>query len=128
MLELKPLIYKINGLIVKYNIKENYNYNSKKFKKAFDKITHIYHDKKIFVVYLPETSCFQFRSEECKKRFDHLKNSSEKITFLSFYDFVINQKKDYKKMYALGQDGSHFSTDGYSALIKFIDNKISLEN
>ena len=77
---------------------------------------------------MPETSCFQFRFEECKKRFDHLKNSSENITFLSFYDFIKNQKKDYKKMYALGQDGSHFSKDGYSALVKFIDDKISLEN
>ena len=128
LLELKAIIHKINQIFNKSKIKENYDYSSKGFKELFKKLYHLYSDKKIFVVYLPETSCFQFRSEECNKRFLHLKNSSSKINFLNFYEFIKNQNVDYKKYYALGQNNSHFSEEGYTELVKFINNNIYLKD
>ena len=128
LLELKAIIYKINSIFAEKNIKENYDYNDKNFQKVFDKIHFLYPNKKIFVVYLPETSCFEYRSVECNRRFLHLKNSSPKINFINFYEFIKNEIQDYKKMYALGQKNSHFSEYGYSQLIKFISNKMSINN
>ena len=128
LLELKAIVNKINQILKKSNIKENYDYNNNSFHELFQKLYHLYSDKKIFVVYLPETSCFQSRSEECNKRFLHLKNSSSKINFLNFYEFIKNQNIDYKKFYALGQNNSHFSEEGYSELVKFINKKIFLND
>ena len=128
LLELKAIVNKINQIFKKSNIKENYDYNNNSFHELFQKLYHLYSDKKIFVVYLPETSCFQSRSEECNKRFLHLKNSSSKINFLNFYEFIKNQNIDYKKFYALGQNNSHFSEEGYSELVKFINKKIFLND
>ena len=128
LLELKAIIHQINEIFNKSKVKQTYDYSNKNFQKIFKKLLNIYPDKKIFVVYIPETSCFQFRSEECSKRFLHLKNSSSKIKFLNFYEFIKNQNNDYKKMYALGQNNSHFSEKGYTELIKFIDYKINKQD
>ena len=128
LLELKALIHSINEIFNKNNIKENEDNNGKIFQKIFNKLYNLYSDKKIFVVYLPETSCFEYRSKDCDKRFLHLKNSSSKINFINFYEFIKNEIQDYKKMYALGQKNSHFSEYGYSQLIKFISNKMSINN
>ena len=128
LLELKAIIYKINTIFAERNVKENYDYNDKNFQKIFQKINFLYPDKKIFAVYLPETSCFEFRAKECDKRFLHLKNSSSKINFINFYDFIKNEIEDYKRMYALGQKNSHFSEYGYTRLIKLIDYELSKEN
>ena len=127
LLELKALIHKINRVLNPKKATQNFNYSSKYFQKIFDKLYNLYPNKKIFAVYLPETSCFEFRSEECAKRFLHLENSSSKIKFLNFYEFIKNKDIDYLDMYALGQKYSHFSEEGYTELIKFINNKI-IEN
>ena len=127
LLELKALIHKINRVLNPKKATQNFNYSSKHFQKIFDKLYNLYPSKKIFAVYLPETSCFEFRSEECAKRFLHLENSSSKIKFLNFYEFIKNKDIDYIDMYALGQKYSHFSEEGYTELIKFINNKI-IEN
>ncbi len=84
----------------------------------------MYPEKKIFVVYLPETTCFKYRSIECSQRFDEMKSFSDKIIFLNFFDHVKKNFKDYKKIYALGMDRSHFSHEGYVELVKFIYNTI----
>ena len=128
LLELKAIIYKINKIFADRKIKESYDYNDKNFQKIFHKIKFLYSDKKIFVVYLPETSCFEYRSKDCDKRFLHLKNSSSKINFINFYEYIRNDIEDYKIMYALGQKNSHFSEYGYTRLIKFIDYELSIEN
>ena len=128
LLELKAIIYKINTIFAERNLKENYDYNDKNFQKIFQKINFLYPDKKKFVVYLPETSCFESRSKECDKRFLHLKNSSSKINFINFYEFIKNEIEDYKTMYALGQKNSHFSEYGYNRLIKHIDHELNKEN
>ena len=127
LLELKALIHKINRVLNPKKATQNFNYSSKYFQKIFDKLYNLYPSKKIFAVYLPETSCFEFRSEECVKRFLHLKNSSSKIKFLNFYEFIKNKDIDYLSIYALGQKYSHFSEEGYTELIKFINKKI-IEN
>jgi len=124
LLELKPLIYRINKLINKKENEDSINYNKKDFKKIFEKIHYLYQDKKIFIVYLPATTCFNNRSIECIKRFTELKNLSNEIIFLNFYDFLERNIKDYKKMYALGQDGAHFSDLGYKYLVEFVNNSI----
>jgi len=124
LLELKPLVHRINKLINKKESEDLVKYNKKDFKKIFDKISNLYQDKKIFIVYLPETTCFKHRSKECKIRFDELKNLSNEITFLNFYEFINKNIDDYKKMYALGQDRAHFSNLGYKYLVEFVNNSI----
>jgi len=124
LLELKPLIYRINKLINKKGNEDLIYYNKKDFKKIFDKIHYLYKDKKIFVVYLPETTCFNNRSKECTRRFDELKNLSNEIIFLNFYEFLKKNVNDYKKMYALEQDRAHFSDLGYKYLVEFVNNSI----
>ena len=73
---------------------------------------------------MPETTCFNNRSKKCKIRFDELKNLSNEITFLNFYEFINKNIDDYKKMYALGQDRAHFSNLGYKYLVEFVNNSI----
>ena len=124
LLELKPLVHRINKLINKKESEDLVKYNKKDFKKIFDKISNLYQDKKIFIVYLPETTCFNNRSKKCKIRFDELKNLSNEITFLNFYEFINKNIDDYKKMYALGQDRAHFSNLGYKYLVEFVSNSI----
>lgn len=124
LLELKPLIYRINKLINKKENEDLVHYNKKDFKKIFDKIHYLYKDKKIFVVYLPETTCFNNRSKECTRRFDELKNLSNEIIFLNFYEFLKKNVNNYKKMYALEQDRAHFSDLGYKYLVEFVNNSI----
>ena len=128
LLELKAIIHKINSIFVERKIKESYDYYDENFQKVFEKIYFLYPYKKIFVVYLPETSCFEFRSKQCDKRFLHLKNTSSKINFINFYEFIKNEIDNYKIMYALGQKYSHFSEYGYTRLIEFIDYELSKEN
>ena len=108
ILELKPLIYRINKLLSQKKSDEVFEYNKNIFNKIFNKIVYLYPEKKIFVVYLPETTCFKYRSIECSQRFDDVKKNF----------------KDYKKIYALGMDRSHFSHEGYVELVKFIYNTI----
>ena len=124
LFELKPLVHRINKLINKKESEDLVKYNKKDFKKIFDKISNLYQDKKIFIIYLPETTCFKHRSNECKIRFDELKNLSNEITFLNFYEFINKNIDDYKKMYALGQDRAHFSNLGYKYLVEFVNNSI----
>ena len=123
LFELKPLIYRANIIIDKNKAKNNNDNNQATLKKVFDKLNHLYPNKKIYVVYLPETSCFQYRLDECEERFLNLKKLSKNFIFLNFLDFIKNKKIDYKKMYAFGQDRSHFSPEGYNLLINFISDE-----
>ena len=124
LFELKPLIYRINKLINKKGNEDLTNYDKKDFKKIFDKMLYLYKDKGIFVVYLPETTCFKIRSKECTRRFDELKSLSNEIIFLNFFEFLKRTTNDYKKMYALGQDRAHFSDLGYKYLVEFVNKSI----
>ena len=81
---------------------------------------YIFPEKRIYVVYLPETTCFTYRSLECSKRFEELIRTSNNLSFLNFYEYLKNNNDEYKKMYALGQDRAHFSPLGYNKLVKFI--------
>ena len=124
LLELKPLISRINKLINKKPNEDLVKYNKDYFEKIFDKISFLYPKKKIFIVYLPETTCFKHRSVECSKRFDELSSYSDEVTFLNFYNFLKNNSDEYKDMYALGQDRAHFSPAGYEYLIEFVYDSI----
>ena len=128
LLELKPLIYKINVLIAKIKFKSNDNKIQNILKKIFHKLYFLYPEKRIFIVYLPETSCFQNRINECKQRFLDLKNSSKNLVFLNFYEHIKKKKINYKKMYAFGQNKSHFSPEGYMTLIRFINKEVNFNN
>ena len=127
LLELRPLIFKINTLILnkKLNIDDFYIKKKELFEKIFFKLLILYPNKDIYVVYLPETSCFNLRGNDCKKRFEILNSSSEHINFLNFYKYIKENKKNYKSFYALQQEGAHFSPNGYKELINFIINKIN---
>ncbi len=124
ILELKPLIYRINKLLSQKKSEEIFEYNKNIFNKIFNKIVYLFPEKKIFVIYLPETTCFGSRSIECSKRFDEMKNFSDKIIFLNFFDHIKKNFEDYKEIYALGLERSHFSNEGYNELVKFIYNTI----
>ena len=117
--ELKAVISKLNQLIHQ-NSEDNFVSEKELFKKIFEKLTYIYQEKKIYIVYLPETTCFKQRSLECSTRFKQLSETSENLTFLNFYEYIKDSRLDYKKMYALGQDRAHFSPLGYNSLVKFI--------
>ena len=124
ILELKPLIYRINKLLSQKKSEEIFEYNKNIFNKIFNKIVYLFPEKKIFVIYLPETTCFGSRSIECSKRFDEMKNFSDKIIFLNFFDHIKKNFEDYKEIYALGLERSHFSNEGYNELVKFIYHTI----
>ena len=127
LLELRPLIFRINTLILNKKLNKDDFYKKKKelFKKIFFKLLILYPNKDIYVVYLPETSCFNLRDNDCKKRFEILDSSSEQIKFLDFYKYIKENTKNYKFFYALQQEGAHFSPSGYNELINFIINKIN---
>jgi len=127
LLELRPLIFRINTLILNKKLNKDDFYKKKKelFKKIFFKLLILYPNKDIYVVYLPETSCFNLRDNDCKKRFEILESSSEQIKFLNFYKYIKENTKNYKFFYALQQEGAHFSPSGYNELINFIINKIN---
>ena len=72
ILELKPLINRMNKLINQKALEDAIKYDKNIFKKIFDKVRYLYPEKKIFVVYLPETTCFMNRSEECNQRFSDI--------------------------------------------------------
>ena len=124
ILELKPLIYRINKLISQKEPEDSIGYDKGMFEKIFNKIVYLYPDKKIFVVYLPETTCFKKRSTECSQRFNEISSLSDKIIYLNFFEYLENNFQNYKEIYALGQDRAHFSPTGYNQLVKFIYNKI----
>ena len=124
ILELKPIIYRINKLISQKEPEDTIGYDKEIFKQIFNKIVYLYPEKKIFVVYLPETTCFKNRSEECNQRFNEISSLSNKIIYLNFFEYLKDNFKNYKDMYALGQDRAHFSPTGYNQLVKFIYNKI----
>ena len=118
--ELKAVISRINKLIHRNNPEDTFVFQRKLFENIFEKLTFIYPEKKIYVVYLPETTCFKHRSLQCSKRFEELSQTSNNLNFLNFYEHLKNNNDEYKKMYALGQDRAHFSPLGYSELVKFI--------
>ena len=124
ILELKPIIYRINKLISQREPEDTIGYDKEIFKQIFNKIVDLYPEKKIFVVYLPETTCFNNRSEECNQRFNEISSLSNEIVYLNFFEYLKNNFKNYKDMYALGLDRAHFSPTGYNQLVKFIYNKI----
>lgn len=118
--ELKAVISRINKLIHRNNPEDTFVFQRKLFENIFEKLTSIYPEKKIYIVYLPETTCFKHRSLQCSKRFEELSQTSNNLNFLNFYEHLKNNNDEYKKMYALGQDRAHFSPLGYSELVKFI--------
>ena len=118
--ELKAVISRINKLIHRNNPEDTFVFQRKLFENIFEKLTFIYPEKKIYIVYLPETTCFKHRSLQCSKRFEELSQTSNNLNFLNFYEHLKNNNDEYKKMYALGQDRAHFSPLGYSELVKFI--------
>ena len=124
LLELKPLISRINKLLNSRANEDLVEYNKDYFEKIFDKINYLYPKKKIFIVYLPEATCFKHRSNECLNRFNELKTYSDKVIFLNFYDFLKKNVDNYKDMYALGQDRAHFSPSGYEYLVEFVYDSI----
>ena len=124
LFELKPLIYRINKLMTRGELEDNFSFDKKNLELVFDKIGHLYPEKKIYVIYLPESTCFVSRSKSCQERFEILKNSSDNIVFLNFYKFIKENIKDYTKMYALGQARAHYSNEGYELLISFINNNL----
>jgi len=124
IVELKPLISRINKIISQKEPEDNIEYDKEIFRQVFDKIVYLYPKKKIFVVYLPETTCFKNRSIECSQRFEEIKSFSDKIIYLNFFEYIKKNFKNYKEMYALGQDRAHFSPNGYNELVKFVYNNI----
>ena len=118
--ELKAVISIINKLINQKSAEDTFIFQRKIFQNIFEKLIYIYPEKKIYIVYLPETTCFKHRSSECSTRFKQLSDTSKNLTFLNFYEHIRENEPDYKKMYALGQDRAHFSPLGYNKLIKFI--------
>lgn len=124
ILELKPLINRMNKLINQKELEDTIKYDKDIFKKIFDKVSYLYPEKKIFVVYLPETTCFKNRSEECNQRFNEISSFSENIIYLNFFQYLKDNIKNYREMYALGLDRSHFSPVGYNTLIEFIYENI----
>ena len=124
ILELKPIINRINKLINRKELEDAIEYDKEIFKKVFDKISFLYPEKKVIVVYLPETTCFKNRSEECNQRFDEISSFSKKIIYLNFFQYLKDNIVNHKEMYALGQSRAHFSPAGYNQLVKFIYNNI----
>ena len=124
ILELKPLINRINKLINQKALEDAIKYDKNIFKKIFDKARYLYPEKKIFVVYLPETTCFMNRSEECNQRFNEISSFSENIIYLNFFQYLKDNIKNYEEMYALGLNRAHFSPAGYNTLIEFIYKNI----
>ena len=117
--ELKAVISSLNKLIHQ-NSEDSFVFQKELFKNIFEKLVHIYPGKKIYIVYLPETTCFKHRSLECSTRFKELSETSKDLIFLNFYEHIKENEVDYKKIYALGQDRAHFSPLGYNKLVKFI--------
>lgn len=124
LLELKAFMNRLNSFI---SSKKEVNYHEQKniFKKIFLKIKMIYPEKDIFIVYLPESSCFHLRTNDCEIRAEILKNSNSNIKFLNFFDFARKNITDYKSLYALNQENVHFSPLGYEFLAKFILKEIN---
>ena len=124
ILELKELIFFLNTLHQSEKTSKYYSNDFKDdFKKVFSKLEKLYPNKKITVVYLPETTCFTSRGKDCTLRFELLSSTSKKIKFLNFYDHIKSNFKNFKEIYALGMDRAHFSEKGYRELVKFIHGK-----
>ena len=122
--ELKAVIYRLNKLIQQKNPEDTFVFQKAFFEKIFKKLIYIFPEKRIYVVYLPETTCFTYRALECSKRFEELSRTSNNLSFLNFYEHLKNNNDEYKKMYALGQDRAHFSPLGYNKLVEFIFSEI----
>jgi hypothetical protein len=123
--ELKSLISIMNKILNRNNQYAHDNFLNKEFKKIFNKLEYIYPDKNIYIVYLPETSCFSHRKKDCYEKFNILQNMSEKIKFLNFYEYLNSIEENYKNFYALGKKKSHYSPKGYKYLSKFIFENIT---
>ena len=122
--ELKAVISRLNKLIQQKNPEDTFVFQKAFFEKIFKKLIYIFPEKRIYVVYLPETTCFTYRALECSKRFEELSRTSNNLSFLNFYEYLKNNNDEYKKMYALGQDRAHFSPLGYNKLVEFIFSEI----
>ena len=122
--ELKAVISRLNKLIQQKNPEDTFVFQKAFFEKIFKKLIYIFPEKRIYVVYLPETTCFTYRALECSKRFEELSRTSNNLSFLNFYEHLKNNNDEYKKMYALGQDRAHFSPLGYNKLVEFIFSEI----
>lgn len=124
LIELKAIMNRLNSFI---SFKKEVNYYKQQniFKKIFLKIKKIYPKKDIFIVYLPESSCFHIRVNDCEIRAEILKNANLDLKFLNFFDFARKNITDYKSLYALNQENLHFSPLGYEFLVKFILKEIN---
>ena len=126
LLELKPLLHIVNKILsFKKNRENNYLIEKNLLIKIFEKVKTLYDNKEIYLVYIPETSCFKSRKIDCEKRAIILKNLVKKKNFINFYETMKNSGQEYKKYYALGIDNFHLSNYGYKYLVDTIYKKIN---
>ena len=85
LFELKPLLYRLNKILnFKKNQENNYLIEKKLLIQIFKKAQSLYDNKEIYLVYIPETSCFKSRKIDCEKRAMILKNLVKKKILLIF--------------------------------------------
>ena len=127
ILELKSINNRVNSIILNMkNGKKTYFNEKILLNKIFKKINYLYKENEIFIVYLPESSCFEWREIDCIKRSLAIESQINEGKFINFFSFVKNNIKDYKKLYALEQHNVHFSNLGYELLIDLVFFKINL--
>lgn len=121
VLELKPLIHRMNNVVYMIFNKKIDNRNSEIiFEKIFIKLQKLYSTNKIKLVYIPINTCFSKNNKSCLDHINILKKTSNNLKVYDFYKYINSNFKDYKPLYALGIDRAHLSALGYSELIKFI--------
>ena len=126
LFELKPLLHRLNRILnFKKNQKNNYLIEKELLIQIFEKVKTLYDNKEIYLVYIPETSCFKSRKIDCEKRAMILKNLVKKKNFINFYETIKNGSQEYKKYYALGIDNFHLSNYGYQYLVDTVHKKIN---
>lgn len=126
LFELKPLLHRLNRILnFKKNQENNYLIEKKLLIQIFEKVETLYDNKEIYLVYIPETSCFKSRKIDCEKRAMILKNLVKKKNFINFYETMKNSSQEYKKYYALGIDNFHLSNYGYQYLVDTIHKKMN---
>ena len=64
------------------------------------------------------------KTEECNQRFNEISSFSENIIYLNFFQYLKDNIKNYKEMYALGLDRAHFSLLVTITLVEFIYKNI----
>lgn len=123
ILELKPLIHRINILISTVFKKKSKNIDDESniFNKIFIKLKKLHPSDKIKIVYIPDNTCFSKMNKSCEKNINTLKKNLGDLRFYDFFEYINNNFKDYRSLYALGIDRAHLSEVGYVELIKFIN-------